>query len=144
MFCKYCGNQINENAVVCPQCGCAVVEEKKKRTYTSSEKKKITFNVMNYATVFFFSLALTFVLLAIVNYNAIYYSGTYLSSSYFYFFYDEEFFAVGLVFSLLSVCSAITGFIFGLFKENREKRFISDVLLFISLCILVITIVALE
>lgn len=24
MFCKNCGNEINDNAVICPKCGCAV------------------------------------------------------------------------------------------------------------------------
>ena len=29
MFCKKCGEEINDEAVVCPKCGCAVEENKK-------------------------------------------------------------------------------------------------------------------
>ncbi len=27
MFCKHCGKEINDNAVVCVHCGCAVSEQ---------------------------------------------------------------------------------------------------------------------
>ncbi|MBO5328061.1 MAG: hypothetical protein J6B04_02675 [Clostridia bacterium] len=29
MFCKVCGKEINENAVVCPHCGCGVAQAQK-------------------------------------------------------------------------------------------------------------------
>lgn len=36
MYCKTCGKEINENAVVCPHCGCATENEPIQRTAQQS------------------------------------------------------------------------------------------------------------
>lgn len=45
MFCKKCGKEINDDAVVCVHCGCAVEKEK---TITSGEPKNTTGGVMGF------------------------------------------------------------------------------------------------
>lgn len=40
MYCKTCGNEINDQAVVCPKCGCPVKDVASVENQTQNEKKK--------------------------------------------------------------------------------------------------------
>ena len=39
MFCKTCGKEINDNAVICPHCGCATSEQTTAASEINTEKK---------------------------------------------------------------------------------------------------------
>ncbi len=51
MFCKYCGNELNENAVVCTKCGCSA--EKNASTSVCVNRNKRPLGVL---FCFFFGL----------------------------------------------------------------------------------------
>jgi TM2 domain-containing membrane protein YozV len=38
MFCKHCGNEVNDNAVVCVKCGCSLRDDR--REFNTPEKKE--------------------------------------------------------------------------------------------------------
>lgn len=50
MFCKTCGKEINDKAVVCVHCGCSVTEQKKE----PDKKKKKKLSLIVFAIVFLF------------------------------------------------------------------------------------------
>ena len=41
MYCKTCGNEINDNAIICPKCGCPTKETTSSTTNEPTETKKI-------------------------------------------------------------------------------------------------------
>lgn len=41
MYCKTCGNEINDNAIICPKCGCPTKEATSTTNNTPVETKKI-------------------------------------------------------------------------------------------------------
>ena len=68
MFCKTCGKEINDNAVICPYCGCAVSGEIKEKTIENSQDKKGKANVMS---IIGFVLSLVSLLLSLFGAVAI-------------------------------------------------------------------------
>lgn len=52
-FCEKCGNEIMEEAVVCPNCGCAVGREAKKQevSYDDCVKKAATTNIISVVVI---------------------------------------------------------------------------------------------
>ena len=53
MFCKYCGNEINEKAIVCPNCGVAV----NNTICHSSEQKTNVLAIVGLIMAFFMPIA---------------------------------------------------------------------------------------
>ena len=43
MFCENCGNEVNENAVVCLSCGCQTNIQKNNNTLTNNQKDKFVY-----------------------------------------------------------------------------------------------------
>ena len=42
MFCKYCGNELQDDAIVCMKCGCPVAEQKKSEYVEKKNEKNHT------------------------------------------------------------------------------------------------------
>lgn len=55
MYCKNCGNEINENAVVCIHCGCATEQQNQIQTKVSQKNNVIA--IVGFVLSFFIALA---------------------------------------------------------------------------------------
>lgn len=150
MFCKICGNELNEQAVICPKCGCAVETVK-------LPKRKQTFNsatfmaVCKYVSIVLLCFAFMFMMLSIIcsyvnvndylNLEYKYNKYNLLGSIYVSWWTNWGLALPCLIFSILSYVFSATGFAFGFKRENKEKRFSSDVIFIISHFVLVLSIV---
>lgn len=145
MFCKNCGNEINEKAIICPKCGCAIEEETQltKRTTIINESNSylnLCFNIVNYITVGLICLTLTAFALSI-GLAEIYTSVSATDSRYYfhaYSYFNPNISAL-IVSFVLSICGyafETTSFVLGFFKNNKTKRITSDVLFIIVNCLL--------
>ena len=150
MFCKICGNELNEKAVICPKCGCAVEKVKPPKI---KKEKNITnfFMIIKYITVILLCFAVMFMTLSIIfsyvkvneylylDYSK--YTGYDLSGSiYALWRTNYELSIPCLIFSILSYVFSAIGFALGFKKENKEKRFATDVMFIIANFILVLSI----
>ena len=45
MFCKTCGSEINDHAIICPKCGCSTQDDKVKTTNNASPEEKKKMNI---------------------------------------------------------------------------------------------------
>ena len=124
MFCKFCGNEVNENAIVCPKCGCAITTiSKENANYV------FAFNILAYITVFLVCLSLFFFAISIVDIY-INVSTTTVSTYYNYnhnhpvnvSYYFSDCTVVSLVFAVLAFLSNLGLFTLGLKPDNKSKN----------------------
>ena len=111
MFCQICGNEINEQAIICPKCGCTVASNPKKSKNTT-HSKVTTYSksdVLNYVTLILICLTLIF-------------SG--------YFFPIGNW--ISLIFALLAFGISLYHFTLSLISENIPKSFITNVLFIVA------------
>ncbi len=154
MFCKICGNELNEKAVICPKCGCAVEKVKPPKI---KKEKNITnyFMIVKYITVILLCFAVMFMTLSIIYSYIKVNDGLYLlgtsktgydlyGSIYAYFYTDYEVSIPCLIFSILSYVFSAIGFALGFKKENKEKRFATDAMFIIANFILVLSIICIS
>lgn len=142
MFCKTCGNEINDKAVVCPKCGCAVENNLSTEIVIKNDNIKgtsLAFSVFNYVSIGLICLTLMFFALSIIFAEIItLVEGTatiYISSV---FCLNDVLLITSFVLSLLSYVSGTVSFILGFVKRNKQKRILSDVLFIINNCLLVV------
>ena len=137
MFCKYCGKELKDEAVVCTGCGCLAekevnaatapvaiapielvmseeelakkAEEERVTKLESHTKKAVTFSVLSFS----FICATVFALCAQLN-DFLY---SIISS---YGGYSSDGMAIALVFSFVALGMGITAFVFGR-KIKKEK-----------------------
>lgn len=51
MFCKICGNEVNDNAVICPKCGCPIDEQQyNNKIVKSSNNKQASYSGLQLTT----------------------------------------------------------------------------------------------
>ena len=136
MFCKICGNELHEKAVACPKCGCAVETTtitKKTQEGCNNENQSKAFTIFNYITIGLICLALTCFALSIAG------SGVYIYESYYdyyaTFYLEDDALLSSFIISLWALGFSIAGFVLGFKKDNSSKRFISDVLFIVALCV---------
>jgi len=55
MFCKNCGNEINEKAVVCIHCGCAVEQEVENKQINTEERKLSILSIIGFCVAVVFA-----------------------------------------------------------------------------------------
>ena len=122
MFCKTCGNELNDKAVICPKCGCAVNNSKiGLKQITTTEDIKTAFNVLNYITIGLICLVVTFLFISIplvYIYHERGYGG--------YLALDYDCLICAFVFSLCACGTGITSFVLGFKESCKTKRFLSD------------------
>ena len=135
MFCRICGNELHEQAIVCPKCGCAVdnIKPIKKQGKETTSTISGAVKVLNYITVVLICAALTCFALSIVmarnwTYRWRLNYGTLLA-----------FFIV----SIASFGTALSTFILSFKKETNSTRFVNDVLFIISTSFLFVAIFSL-
>ena len=129
MYCKTCGNELNDLAVVCPKCGCAVNEEKTK------QKKEIDLSklhsILSYVALAILCLAVIFMVISIISADMWintsyyqYYDGeiAYINT-YGYWNINENPMIASFVFSILGFLTSIANFVLGFKKENKDKLF---------------------
>lgn len=141
MFCRACGNEINDNAILCPKCGCATERKNEKKLIKEiGNGLNLFFNIANYIDVILICLTLTAFALSIGT-AEIYTSASTTKTQYYisaFSTFNPNISAL-IVSFILSLCSYVfgtTSFILGFFQVNRTKRFTSDVLFIIVNCLL--------
>ncbi|MBO5889631.1 MAG: hypothetical protein J6Q58_05805 [Clostridia bacterium] len=136
MFCKICGNELHEKAVACPKCGCAVettVITKKPQESCYNENQSKAFIIFNYITIGLICLALMCFALSMADSGVSIYDSYY--DYYATFYLEEDWLSTSFIVSLLALGSSITAFVLGFKKDNANKRFLSDVLFIVALCV---------
>ncbi|MBR2614587.1 MAG: hypothetical protein IKC71_03195 [Clostridia bacterium] len=152
MFCRICGNEVNEQAVVCPKCGCAIDDafaKKKVKEKNDDERNKIedvdtefkdtskACIAFNYVSVGLICLTLMFGILSIA-YGWI---DAHFVNGYSYAYY-YPYFGLALtafISSLVMLGFSITSFVLGF--KNKSKRNISDILFIVSIFIFIFVII---
>ncbi len=155
MFCKICGKELNDQAVICPGCGCAVNDlpiskRKIKKESSNTSTTSTLYSVFKYITVGLICFAVMFLVLSLLfDYIHVWYNlttGTYtklVSGSIYASSYTNFGMSIAcLIFSILSYLFACITFALGFKSENKSKRFSSDVLFIIVNFLLVLAIVA--
>lgn len=144
MFCKICGNELSEQAVVCPKCGCAVSEGKKVKNSIKNIDAEKLFNILRYISVLLISLSIMFVFSAIfgssVDLNYSKYTGDIWVSNY----TDSDFSVVGIIFACFGFIPSLVNFILSFKDENKKKRFSSDIIFMISIITIILSIVCIS
>ena len=144
MFCRICGNELNDQAVICPKCGCAVNEKCFAKT---KEKTRINFSglknciaVLNYVSIVLIlvtflmwglSIPTAFIEAQIQSFPLIY---TYL--------YLGDTILVAFITSIVSFLTSITNFVFGLCNRKEKSPLVTNIVFMISVCILVLSVVS--
>lgn len=131
MFCKNCGNELNDKAVICTKCGCAVGNINVFVNAKPMDTKK-AFKILNCITFMLLLLSFAFLFLFV------------LYSDYYTFGYYNIGYKQGVqvnIFSCFvsSICvlgTAIASFVLSFRSENKAKKIISDV--FFSLAIFLV------
>ena len=130
MYCKYCGQELNDQAVVCTNCGCSVKTFLPKKKKTKIKTPTETPAIYKHLNIVCFVLAILSAIIYI-NYVPIYHGSTY--NNYFSLRYEYNVFSLFLILAFLSI-SLITG-VWGLVKKS-EYRLYSIIGLIISVCTL--------
>ena len=152
MFCKICGNELNEKAVICPKCGCTVEEHTPVKAKKSTSSGNSAYKVLKYISATLLILALSFMMLSIVYAHIHCFHGLYVSTrNYGYDFwvdgnvYADLWFNLGMAITSLAlaflgfICSVIT-FALSFSGENRKTGFSSYVMFIASITTLFLSI----
>ena len=158
MFCKYCGKEILDQAVLCPHCGMMVknvdfsaLQEQAKpmaqptqfsqptaqiqSELTEDEKAANELRTAKLARIFgiiaavFIGLSLAVVISGIYSY--LYYYQGYSSSQYSSELYESA--SAALLFGFVSLGGGIASFVLGLKQTNAAVRYISTVIFIASI-----------
>ena len=134
MFCKICGNELNEKAVICPKCGCAVEDKTPVKAKKSTSSGNSAYKVLKHISATLLILALTFMMLSLI------YSEIYCKYSFGAFYFDPGTAITSLALAFLGfICSVIT-FALSFSGENRKTGFSSYVMFIASITILFLSI----
>ena len=94
MFCKYCGKEVNENAVICPNCGVATDNYNKA---TVAPEQKNTMALIGFILSFFVAIAgLVISIIAYKNAKKPEYNGD-----------GKSFALAGIIISAVSLCGGL-------------------------------------
>lgn len=153
MFCKICGNELSDQAVICPKCGCAVVEEKKVKVKTKNNTSNTgkLFTVFKYVSIALICLSIMFMFLAIfgsyiniseylyLDYSK--YTGYTLEGSIYASWWTDYGLSIPcIIFACLGFVVSVSNFILSFKNENKEKRFSSDVIFIVSVLTMILSI----
>lgn len=144
MFCKICGNELNEQVVVCPKCGCAIVEDKKIKTSIRNTDTRKLFNILRYIAALLISLSIMFVFIAIFGSSTDLYYSKYTDTVWVSWYTDSDFSVVGIIFASFGFIPSLVNFILSFKDENKKKRFSSDITFMISILTIILSIVCIS
>lgn len=151
MFCKNCGNELNDKAIICPKCGCAVTNIKQNTIRAnapqqvnaecemqqgaySAPKKSLICSILNIVTIAFISASLMLLFMTLIDP----YIRTYYYNYDVDFYYDFDMFLVSFIFSVVAYLVATVSFVLGFFKNNRGSM-ITCISLFVIVNFLLVT-----
>ena len=159
MFCKKCGKELSEQALVCLKCGTPTINykgsEKKSSNNVTKEKAFNLYVLFKYITAITMCLSLLFLLWSICSpeygvWEDLYLDANKLTSYYgkimvygditIYWFPNYALSIVFLVLASLSFILSIVTFVKGFAKENKERRFATDMMFIVSCILLFISI----
>ena len=129
MFCRYCGKELAEHAVVCTQCGAWVKEEEKEcrempatenaAKAEKSEQRSKLFGVIAAACI---AAAMSLIFAGIAK------IGTTNS------LWDEDFFMAAFLFSWAALAFGIVSFVFAMkSRKNAPVRYVSTLVFILSI-----------
>ena len=152
MYCRYCGNELNEKAVICPKCGCGVeVRNERKPLKIPPINWNLVYVILKYLSVALVCITITFLIVAIfkcyIDTDVTVYieslkEGTTSSYETSRFYLNESLTVTSFVLSLVSYVSSSMLFVLGFKKENRQSRFFGDSLFIINNSLLILCIIA--
>ena len=156
MFCRICGNELNDAAIICPKCGCAVEERIKpieiKKTKVQSSDSSMMFKVFNYIsvalialTIMFFALSIIYAWIDVDIYKSSSFTGSSSYSARTSYFLNYSLSLLCLISSICAYGTGTTSFVLGFKPDNKEKRFLSDALYIIVnflLCVAIFSVAA--
>ena len=144
MYCKTCGNELNDLAVVCPKCGCAVKEEKQRK---ETDLSKIN-SILSYVALAILCLAIVFMVCSIisgwVDVNTYYhqnYDGRIAHiESYGLWSTNISLLGMSFIFSILGFLTSVANFVLAFKKENKNKLFRSTAIFMLGVVMLYLSI----
>ena len=126
MFCKNCGNEVNDEAIVCTKCGCPIssYQAPKKEPVvqelpTEKVAKNFSFNVLSIIIALFvglFSLLLPSVLKLIACFNTEYWGDGYSSLTNYIYTFNLSYVAFAFTMAV-----SITNLVFLFINTKKEK-----------------------
>lgn len=114
MFCRICGNEINEEAFFCTNCGCAIKENRFDETKSAS---RLVFNIFNYISTGLFCLSLILDFLFPIFKEQLIFKDLWVT--------------VMFILSIFALISGTASVILGFFKVNRTKLALSVTLFYL-------------
>ena len=156
MFCKNCGNELNDAAIVCLKCGTATHNyngnvNKKPKKEAKEEKDFNLYVFFKYITAITICLSVMFMLWSLCRPHVGVSDYLYLTSYYGDVRIDGSInvtwlpnFSLSIVFLVLASLGfifSIIAFVQGFIREKREKRFITDIMFVISSVLLFMSII---
>lgn len=137
MFCKYCGKEILDNAVICVHCGVMVdgvkAPKKEQVAVEETEKKRSLTKIFGILSVSFLAVAIFFCFLGISTfYLYIYspYSATLSNVRYLY----QSYAIWEWIFAWIALGFSIATFIIGRREKENAMRFISTLIFIFAIC----------
>ena len=142
MFCKICGNELNDNAVVCIKCGCAVERAPAPKVKTvkanSANEPSTAYKVLDFVTKTLIVLSLMFFAFSIM-WGRVYVNSRY--SSYGYLYSDYGLALASLLFGIFAYCVGLATFILGFIGSHRVSVFRNALLFIVVSAVLAVSIV---
>lgn len=131
MFCKYCGNEVSDNAYICTNCGCPVKEveiqkQPEEVLYKGEIRSKVSivYTIFLFLSAFIASAALVLILVAVMNMRIHYYSGYYYTDIYLSLY--EDYCIPAFICGIVAFLSSIVPMIQGLMKkDNIAEKYIA-------------------
>lgn len=135
MFCKNCGNELSDNAYVCPKCGCLANEETsetKPATVVQNEnedkdKKQLLVRVFLILTIGFIFAALTSDILAVAAMDI------YITDYYVELYTNSAWTVIAFVDGLLALGFGIATFVLGLKRADKLLKMMSIICFVLSI-----------
>ncbi len=142
MFCKFCGNELNDGAVVCIKCGCAVEREPapkvKKEKVASTSETSTAYKVLDFVTKTLMVLSLMFLALSIIWGGVHIWGSGY--NSYGYLYSQHGLAIVSLLFAIFAYCVGVATFILGFIGSHRVSVFKNSLLFVVVSVVLALSI----
>ena len=154
MFCKFCGNELNENAVVCTKCGCAIPTNNKKEkklprngdTVAESSVLIKTVTILSYVSIALITISFFFWCISVVDAHIstrIFHDiALDTTTAHSYFWLEDTYLVCLFVSSILTFLTSTANFIVGLLCKDSNVSFKSNVVFIISTILLVLAILS--
>jgi len=132
MFCRNCGNKLNEGAAVCVSCGCLIENKIHKKNKNSQEKP----NLEKVAVWFSFSAKILIIAILFCLFYSIFdislWSYTYRSSTYYSAGFNDAACLTAVILSSFAFTTSFVSLICFCIKTNELKSLLSYICLSVA------------